>query len=87
MTTKISFYLEADGSGDVFAYFPEDDHDIHGNFKVCYSHVGQHGSCSPDYVKECQPATPEQYSDLLKELVNYGYTKIEIISHAENKDQ
>ncbi len=69
----VTFYLDADGSGDVFAYFPEMNYDRSGDLKSCYAHVGQHSSCSPNYVQDCELATPEQYSDLKHELESIGY--------------
>jgi hypothetical protein len=41
---------------------------------MSYMHVGQHGEASLDFVRECKPATPEQYADLKNELENLvGY--------------
>jgi hypothetical protein len=38
-----------------------------------YMHVGQHSEASLDYMLNCKRATPEQYSDLKKELESIGY--------------
>lgn len=47
-----------------------------GNF-LCYAHVGQHGECSIQWVYEdTEPATPEEYSDLLDELEYIGYDDV-----------
>jgi len=40
---------------------------------VSYAHIGQHSEASLDYVKECKPATKEQYHDLREELESLGY--------------
>lgn len=40
---------------------------------MCYAHVGQHSTCHTEYFMECEPATPEQYTDLQKELEGLGY--------------
>jgi hypothetical protein len=40
-----------------------------GQFPTCYAHVGQHGSCSRNWISQCtRPATPEEYAPLLREL-------------------
>ena len=65
---------------EVFAYFPKMVHN--GKFMTCYSHIGQHSACSPEYAKECKEATQDQYRDLLTELTVIGYTDLKIL----NKD-
>ena len=65
------------GGGDVFALFPT----IEGSpgHCTCYQHVGQHGSA--DYnrcIYTSTLATPEEYADLLAELVDYGYDDLKI---------
>lgn len=75
--TDVIFYVDTDG--DVFAYFPNDDADNKGN-KTCYSHVGQHSACAPDYVKDLKKATPEEYASLQKELVGQGYTDLNVVN-------
>lgn len=80
MKTKVEFLYEMDGSGEVFAYFPNtkfNDNDL----RDCYSHIGQHSSCSIDYAENCKEAKYEDYSDLKSELENIGY-KLEVL----NKD-
>ena len=54
-----------------FAYFPNIDEGK--DIKLCYSMVGQHSGCSPEYVKECVLATREEYLPLKIELVSIGY--------------
>lgn len=73
--TKVLFLIEKIGEG-VFAYFPEMVHSFNGyrpDNMTCYSHIGQHSACHPDYAKECKEATPEQYAELKKELEGIGY--------------
>jgi len=67
--TPVQFYVEPDGQ--VMAYFPHMKHN--GNQMTCYAHVGQHSACSPEYIKELNPATAEQYADLKAELESIGY--------------
>ena len=64
--TNVVFYIDTDGQP--LAYFPDIDGDNKGN-KTCYSHVGQHSGCHPDYVKNLKLATPDEYKDLEKELI------------------
>lgn len=73
--TKVMFLVnERDPEDpDLFAYFPEENHDREGKFKTAYSHIGQHSSASPDYAAESRPATPEEYADLKAELEGIGY--------------
>ena len=74
--TKVLFLVndtDSDYGADVFAYFPEENHDSSGQFKVGYAHVGQHTAVSPDYADESREATPEEYSDLKRELEGQGY--------------
>jgi hypothetical protein len=74
-TTKVQFLVnEKDPENlDVFAYFPEENHDPQGKFKTSYSHVGQHSAIHPQYAAESRPATPEEYVDLKAELESIGY--------------
>jgi hypothetical protein len=64
--TPVKFFIDRDGNGEVFAFFP--------NTLECYSHNGQHSTCTLAYVKSCVPAIPEQYEALEKELKSIGYT-------------
>lgn len=58
----------------VLAVFPNEKYSNANPFTVmCYSHVGQHSAASPEYIKLCAPATPEQYADLKAELESIGY--------------
>jgi len=77
---KVTFYIDPEGS--TFAYFPDEIWDNQNN-RTSYAHVGQHGACSPEYVKECKLATLEQYSDLLAELKNTGYDNLRVTNPKE----
>jgi hypothetical protein len=74
--TQVVFYLYPEG--DVMAYFPLEDYDTEGFYKVCYAHIGQHSACHPEYVLELTPAEPEQYAELKKELESIGY-KLQVL--------
>ena len=75
MATLVKFLYNKDNN-DLFAFFPQLNYnkDLYGlGMKTCYTHVGQHSSCSIEYAKASIKATPEQYKDLLNELVSIGY--------------
>ena len=79
MATLVKFYLdkyEENKPRTVFAYFPQLNYNkrLYGNHqKVCYAHIGQHGSCTPLYASECEEAEEPEYKDLEKELEGLGY--------------
>lgn len=52
----------------VFPYVTETRTDV-----ACYVHVGQHSTCSFDYVGMSKPVTPKEYLPLKKELESIGY--------------
>jgi hypothetical protein len=71
----------------VFAYFPEIVHNFNGyrpDNITCYSHIGQHSACHPEYAKECKEANYNQYADLLKELISIGYN-LNILNEQETE--
>jgi hypothetical protein len=67
---------------DVFAYFPnekyygtekeDNEYGFDVRMRTCYSHIGQHSACHPDYAKECKEAT--DYQELKEELESIGYS-------------
>jgi hypothetical protein len=73
--TKVQFLVnEKDPENpDVFAYFPEENHDPQGRFKTSYSHLGQHSAVHPQYAAESREALPYEYKDLKAELESIGY--------------
>jgi len=66
---------------DLFAYFPEENFDREGKFKVSYSHVGQHSAVHPAYAEESREALPYEYKDLKAELEGIGYN-LEVLNQA-----
>jgi len=84
--TKVQFLVnEKDPENpDVFAYFPEENHDVAGKYKVGYSHIGQHSAVDPRYAAESRPATPEEYANLKAELEGTGYN-LEVIEGEMNE--
>jgi hypothetical protein len=80
MKTKVIFYKEP--FRDVMAYFPEIDENNgqRNDLKLCYSHIGQHSACAPEYINECKEAKYNEYADLLKELIGQGYN-LEVLNN------
>jgi len=85
--TKVKFYIndtDKNFDPDVFAVFLNDiiDDVLIGNtdFFDCYQHVGQHGQCHIDYIKESKVATKEQYQDLYDELTNLVGYDLEVLN-------
>lgn len=73
--TKVKFYII---DGEILAVFPEEIAD--GQFNMlCYAHIGQHSSCSKEYLRGKKLASPEQYNDLHAELIRQGYDDLQII--------
>jgi len=60
-------------NGDVLALFPEVPANTRGNDCQSYAHVGQHSAADPAIVYSTQPASPEEYAELKKELESIGY--------------
>lgn len=42
---------------------------------MCYAHIGQHGDCSRDWLRDTRPATPDEFAALKRELESapFGY--------------
>ena len=70
MKVKVAFYVEPGVAKDVLAVFQPDC--ARGALE-CYSRVGQHSTCSSDYLKGLRRATPGEYARLAKELRSIGY--------------
>lgn len=88
--TKVFFLINDKAAKDVidnglFAYFPEDNYgEFQENLKTSYSHIGQHSACHVDYAAASREATPEEYRDLLAELIGQGYDDLEIMNTKED---
>jgi hypothetical protein len=62
--------------GDVIAIFPTQAESLNPYECGSYAHVGQHGTCDPQYlINSSRWARPEEYADLKAELEGppYGY--------------
>lgn len=59
--------------GEVVALFATVPADLYGHCSS-YVHVGQHGAANPQHViANTRPATPDEYADLMHELMEIGY--------------
>ena len=66
-----------ESEGEILAVFLDF---VHGSLLDCYAHVGQHGTCSVDYViNDTTPATPEERDPLYHELCGIGYSDIDVL--------
>lgn len=61
--------------GECIALFPGFEN---GKYIQSYMHVGQHSDACPELINELKPATKKQYSDLLNELIQLGYTNLKV---------
>ena len=79
MKMKVQFYVEPGIAKDALAVFPDERRRVcipgekPNILLACYSHAGQHSTCSAEYLKELRPATPAEYARLLAELKSIGY--------------
>lgn len=81
--TKTVFLIHPNAP-EVFAYFPEENHDVQGRYKTGYAHTGQHSAIDPKYAEESRLATPEEYQDLKTELEGQGY-ELEVYNEMFNE--
>ena len=72
--TRVRFLWE-NRTQSVIAYFPTlfHSHDYERSLHLCYSHLGQHGPCSPWYARLLRPATRREAASLYAELQSIGY--------------
>jgi len=73
VSEDVAFFKE--GDNDVLAVFPN-SYGYADNFAdtmTCYEHVGQHSTCTYDYVDELEKATEKDYAPLYNELKSIGY--------------
>ena len=88
---KIAFFIDkkrqriARGCGRTPGYAPREVTAVFtdsGNYRMkeCYAHVGQHGTCSVDWIAEnCRPATYAEYKELYDELNGAVGYDIEVV--------
>lgn len=80
MKTKVKFLIDIEDSNIVYAYFPEEPYSgKHPDLFLCYDLIGQHHGCHNELAALCDPATPDQYQNIKKELEGLGY-ELEILN-------
>lgn len=66
--------------GDIIAIFPGIYFDNKKEFFMSYQHIGQHGACHPDLLKNFKDASYKEYEELLKELESIGYDNLLVLN-------
>lgn len=63
------------GNGDPIAIFPTEPGTNNPDTCSSYEHVGQHGSCDPQYLIACTKPAQDTAAlrDLMRELTSIGY--------------
>jgi hypothetical protein len=74
MKTKVIFRMPIKEPQEVVAIFPDEAGTNDPRTCMSYQHTGQHGSAMLLWaLKDCRPATIEEYEPLKKELERIGY--------------
>lgn len=68
--TIVVFRMEGDSCLAVFPHTPADHQ---GREMECFSRIGQHARCSAGYLATTQPAKPDEYAALKRELESAPY--------------
>jgi len=76
MTTPVIF--RKDGK-EIVAVFPAEPGTLDLSTMWSYAIVGQHSACTSGWYRTTQPATPDEYKDLLDELISIGYDDLKIV--------
>lgn len=75
--TNVRFYVETLRGGilAVFPDMPKERNGYRNDLLSCYSHVGQHSTCAPEYLEalHVRQASESEYKDLKEELESIGY--------------
>ena len=78
--TTVLFRKTKDKDGDIVAIFPFTPWNPEDYTIACYMHIGQHGPCTWDWVRQCtKPASDAEFTDLLRELKSVGYDDLRVI--------
>ena len=88
MNTKVIFRKTKRAWGnEIVAVFPDKAGDMNP-YRTCagYAHIGQHTVVSADFMQWTRPASPEEYKDLLSELISIGYDDLKIAKRVTQKD-
>jgi hypothetical protein len=68
-------------SGNVIAFFPDQ---VDGPYIGSYEHIGQHSNATYPHP-QTEPATPDEYADLLAELRTIGYDNLRIVKRVTRR--
>lgn len=82
MTQRVKFSKWRVGPRTVVAWFP--DQEANPGYMVCYEHIGQHGEGTYPHP-QMTAATPDEYAELLRELVSLGYDDLRIVRRVVRK--
>lgn len=74
-------------NGEILAIFPDiiEKKQAGHIFYSCYAHLGQHSTAQDEFINNKKLASPDQYADLLKELVNQGYDDLKVMNTEETE--
>ena len=85
MVTRVIFRKFSEG--DIIALFPRIPGTLDYGSCAAYQHIGQHSSVDcQSVITYSKPAKPEEYRDLMEELVRIGYTELEVGKRCTYKD-
>jgi hypothetical protein len=78
--STIPVLFRKDDEGTVTAFFPTLPGSSNGGDMTCYTHVGQHSSCSYEWMyRHTKLAQPGEYANLLAEITQiYGTEFIDL---------
>ena len=66
-------------TGEIIALFPTISAGVYDQSVQSYIHFGQHGEANYNFViSKTKLATPEEYKELLDELVEIGYINLKV---------
>jgi DNA-directed RNA polymerase subunit F len=77
---QVSFCKDDD---TVLAFFPTLE--LPENCIMSYTHIGQHGAASLEYYQSLETADPEEYKELLEELIKIYTTDKSGLSETEDE--
>jgi hypothetical protein len=80
-TAKTPVVFRTWSDGEVIALFPDElwSAPWERECVAAYMHIGQHGPAHySGVVHDTRPSTPEEYAELLAELVSIGYADLHI---------
>lgn len=80
MKVNVIFYKEEDS---VLAVFPQ-IYEVGTKELSCYSRIGQHSTCTKEYLNGLKRAHYSEYYSLLRELISIGYN-LNVINYEDHE--